>query len=106
MRIFYRQVGVIMYVQRQYDSYNTYMEMNRKTEALNALIKGMERYDTYIDEAKFLGVGDDVEAIKKQIVTALQKSFSISESEAETLVDLSKKDFTQYYLKIEAYGEA
>ena len=92
----YRQVGVIMYVQRQYDSYNTYMEMNRKTEALNALIKGMERYDTYID----------VEAIKKQIVTALQKSFSISESEAETLVDLSKKDFTQYYLKIEAYGEA
>ena len=102
----YRQVGVIMYVQRQYDSYNTYMEMNRKTEALNALIKGMERYDTYIDEAKFLGVGDDVEAIKKQIVTALQKSFSISESEAETLVDLSKKDFTQYYLKIEAYGEA
>ena len=48
---------------------------------------------------KFLGVGDDVEAIKKQIVTALQKSFSISESEAETLVDLSKKDFTQYYLK-------
>ena len=102
----YRQVGVIMYVQRQYDSYNTYMEMNRKTEALNALIKGMERYDTYIDEAKFLGVGDDVEAIKKQIVTALQKSFSISESEAETLVDLSNKDFTQYYLKIEAYGEA
>ena len=102
----YRQVGVIMYVQRQYDSYNTYMEMNCKTEALNALIKGMERYDTYIDEAKFLGVGDDVEAIKKQIVTALQKSFSISESEAETLVDLSKKDFTQYYLKIEAYGEA
>ena len=77
----YRQVGVIMYVQRQYDSYNTYMEMNRKTEALNA-------------------------SIKKQIVTALQKSFSISESEAETLVDLSKKDFTQYYLKIEAYGEA
>ena len=102
----YRQVSVIMYVQRQYDSYNTYMEMNRKTEALNALIKGMERYDTYIDEAKFLGVGDDVEAIKKQIVTALQKSFSISESEAETLVDLSNKDFTQYYLKIEAYGEA
>ena len=51
-------------------------------------------------------MGDDVEAIKKQIVTALQKSFSISESEAETLVDLSKKDFTQYYLKIEAYGEA
>jgi hydroxylamine reductase len=102
----YRQVSVIMYVQRQYDSYNTYMEMNRRTEALNALIKGMERYDTYIDEAKFLGVGDDVEAIKKQIVTALQKSFSISESEAETLVDLSNKDFTQYYLKIEAYGEA
>ena len=102
----YRQISVIMYVQRQYDSYNNYMKMDKKTEALNSLVKGIEKYDLYIDEAKALGVGDDVEAIKELILTALKNDFKISESEAKTLVKLSQDNFTQYYLKIEAYGEA
>lgn len=102
----YRQISVIMYVQRQYDSYNNYMKMNKKTEALNALVKGIEKYDLYIDEAKSLGVGDDVEAIKELILTALRDNFKISEAEAKKLVKLSQDNFTQYYLKIEAYGEA
>lgn len=102
----YRQISVIMYVQRQYDSYNNYMKMNKKTEALNSLVKGIEKYELYIDEAKLLNVGDDVEAIKELILTALRDDFKISEAEARKLVKLSQDNFTQYYLKIEAYGEA
>lgn len=102
----YRQISVIMYVQRQYDSYNNYMKMNKKTEALNSLVKGIEKYDLYIDEAKSLGVGDDVEAIKNLILTALKDDFKISEAEVKNLVKLSQDNFTQYYLKIETYGEA
>lgn len=30
----------------------------------------------------------------------------MSETDAIALVELSKRDFTNYYLKIEAYGEA
>lgn len=102
----YRQISVIMYVQRQYDSYDNYMTLGMKTEALNALIKGIEKYDLYADEAKSLGVGDDVDTIKEQIVSALQNTFKISETEARKLVKLSQEDFTQYYFKIETYGEA
>ena len=82
------------------------MKMNMKTEALNALIKGINRYNKYYNEAKNLGVVNQMDAIKKNIIDALQTTFKISESEANTLVVMSDNDFTKYYTTIEAYGEA
>ena len=54
----YKQAKVVMYVQRQYESYENYEKMNMHTEALNALVKGVDRYQTYRSEAKELGVED------------------------------------------------
>lgn len=102
----YEQSSVLMYVQRQYDSYANYMKMNMKTEALNSLIKGLERYNLYCNEARELGVGNQIDSIKKTILEALQSTFKISESESSTLVNMMENDFTKYYTTIEAYGEA
>ena len=44
----YKQAKVVMYVQRQYESYENYEKMNMHTEALNALVKGVDRYQTYL----------------------------------------------------------
>lgn len=101
----YDQSATLMYVQRQYDSYENYMKLNMKTEALNALIKGLERYNTYINEAKNLGVGDKMDAIRTNILDSLQNTFRLSESEVYNLLVMSKNDFTRYYNTIEAYGE-
>ena len=102
----YKQAKVVMYVQRQYESYENYEKMNMHTEALNALVKGVDRYQTYRSEAKELGVEDKMTEVYNLIIKAFKDKFKMSETEAISLVELSKLDFTNYYYKIEAYGEA
>lgn len=102
----YRQATLITYVIRQYESYQNYMEMDMKTEAINALVKGLARYDTYYNEANSLGVGNQMKEARAQIIQAFNDTFKISESEAVSLVAMSDNNFTQYYRKIEAYGKA
>lgn len=102
----YRQATLITYVTRQYESYQNYMEMDMKTEAINALVKGLSRYDTYYNEANSLGVGNQMKEARAQIIQAFNDTFKISESEAVSLVAMSDNNFTQYYRKIEAYGKA
>jgi hypothetical protein len=102
----YKQAKVVMYVQRQYESYENHEKMNMHTEALNALVKGVDRYQTYRSEAKELGVEDKMTEVYNLIIKAFKDKFKMSETEAISLVELSKLDFTSYYYKIEAYGEA
>ena len=102
----YRQATLITYVTRQYESYQNYMEMDMKTEAINALVKGLARYDTYYNEANSLGVGNQMKEARAQIIQAFNDTFKISESEAVSVVAMSDNNFTQYYRKIEAYGKA
>lgn len=102
----YRQATLITYVTRQYESYQNYMEMDMKTEAINALVKGLARYDTYYNEANSLGVGNQMKEARAQIIQVFNDTFKISESEAVSLVAMSDNNFTQYYRKIEAYGKA
>lgn len=102
----YRQATLITYVTRQYESYQNYMEMDMKTEAINALVKGLARYDTYYNEANSLGVGNQMKEARAQIIQAFNDTFKISESEAVSLVAMSDNNFTQYYRKIEVYGKA
>ena len=102
----YKQAKVVMYVQRQYESYENYEKMNMHTEALNALVKGVDRYQTYRSEAKELGVEDKMTEVYNLIIKAFKDKFKMSETEAISLVELSKLYFTSYYYKIEAYGEA
>ena len=102
----YKQAKVVMYVQRQYESYENYEKMNMHTEALNALVKGVDTYQTYRSEAKELGVEDKMTEVYNLIIKAFKDKFKMSETEAISLVELSKLDFTSYYYKIEAYGEA
>ena len=43
IRLFMSRASTIMYVQKQYDSYENYMKLNMKTKALDSLIKGSEQ---------------------------------------------------------------
>ena len=82
------------------------MKMNMKTEAINALVEGLERYDTYYNEANELGMGTQMTEARSRIIDAFRDTFKISEAEAVSLVVMSNDNFTQYYKKIEAYGKA
>ena len=102
----YEQASTIMYVKRQYDSYENYMSLNMKTEALDALIKGIDRYNTFRSTAQELGIDDKFKAEYQNVIDALQNTFKISEAQGISLADMSNSDFTNYYLKIKEYGKA
>lgn len=102
----YEQASTIMYVQKQYDSYENYMKLNMKTEALDSLIKGVNRYNSLRSQAQELGIDSKFTAVYQQIVSALQDTFKISETEAAGLSSMSDTDFTNYYYRIEEYGKA
>ena len=102
----YEQASTIMYVKRQYDSYKNYMSLNMKTEALDALIKGIDRYNTFRSTAQELGIDDKFKAEYQNVIDALQNTFKISEAQGISLADMSNSDFTNYYLKIKEYGKA
>lgn len=101
----YDQASAIMYVQRQYESYENYSSLGMHTEAINALIKGLERYNLYYNKAVELGVNKQVDEVRAKIIKKLEEDYKISETEANKLLIMSEENFTQYYSKIEAYGK-
>ncbi|SEF38531.1 hypothetical protein [Lachnospira multipara] len=102
----YEQAKTILYVERQYEAYTLYLQMNDNTEALNSLIKGVIAYDKYCDAAGALGVSDEFEAAYEEILNALEDTFSIGENKAESLAEMYSSDFTEYYFVIIEYGKA
>lgn len=104
--VLYKQASTIMYVQIQYESYENYMKLDMKTEALNSLIKGVNRYQTYKSQAQELGIEDKFTQAYNNVLEALQETFKLNETEAIGLAAQSTKDFTNYYYRIEEYGKA
>ncbi|SEW19359.1 midas domain-containing protein [[Clostridium] fimetarium] len=100
----YNQINTIMFVQKQYTSYQNYVKLGMGVEALDSLIKGIQRYYTYYPTAKELGVTEPLDANKALIINALKTTFSMSEEKAISYASLSDLDFTQYYLTLESYG--
>ena len=101
--VLYEQASVIMYVQRHYESYENYKLMGRPTEALDALITGLVRYETYYMRAVDLGVDKQIIAIREKMLKEITDAYGISSTEAIALANLSMTDYTQYYIKIQAY---
>ena len=53
----YNKIRTVMQVQRALDSYQNYDAMNYYPDALNALIRGLQRYDANLETAKQLEIG-------------------------------------------------
>jgi hypothetical protein len=94
----YDKIMTVMFVQKQLNSYNGYFELKKYPEALDSLLKGLERYNKYIDLAKDLGIEKDLEIIKSQIITELADKYDISEKEAKALYNT--EDQTQYSINV------
>jgi len=101
-----RQVSVIMFVQRQSESYNNYMTLDMKDQALNALVKGLERYNEYYREAGELGITTHLDAEKENILGYFKSTYNMSEADANKLVELKKEDFVSYYAALAKYRKA
>lgn len=76
------QVNTIMQLYNKYNSYLNYIQMGRYEDALNSLVRGVGRYDEYIESAETLGIKNEFSNLYTLITEQLMEIFEVSEDEA------------------------
>ena len=84
--LLYDRIMTVMYVQKQLNSYNNYYEMNDMPKALDSLLKGLQRYEKYIDLAVDLDVDTDLDSVRKKILEKVTSGFMLTEQEAMEII--------------------
>jgi len=79
------QVMTVMFVNKQLNSYNSFMVMEEYETALHALLMGLYQYGDYYEPSILLGIDRDMDFVRSQILKALETQFGVSEDEAEVL---------------------
>lgn len=97
-REIYDRIMTVMYVNKQLNSYNNYYYLGMYPQALDSLLKGIERYDKYIEYATMLGIKSDLDYVRGQILAELENVFSLSDDEIKKLLDI--KDAYEYSQEI------
>ncbi len=94
----YDKIITTMYVYKQLNSYYNYTELQKKPEALDSLLKGLNRYDTHIEHATELGIEKNLGSIKKLILKELKENYGMTEKQAKSINAIS--DHTKYSLEV------
>lgn len=84
--VLYDRIMTVMYVQKQLNSYDNYYGMNDMPKALDSLLKGLQRYEKYIDLAIELEVDSDLDSVRKKILEKVSASFMMTEQEAMEII--------------------
>lgn len=83
------QVMTVMFIEKQRNSFDNYFAMEMYPEALDSLLKGLDKYDKYLDQARSLGIESDLDYVKDEILAELKSAFNISEKRAYQLLSIS-----------------
>lgn len=97
------RIYTVMYVDRLYESYENNMTLGRTDKALDALIRGLEKYDEHYEEAVELDIAGDIDTCKQKIIAALNETFSMTEEDAYAVMEMDGQD---YNIALANYAEA
>ncbi len=91
----YEKIATVMFVNKQLNSYNNYYNIKQYPQALDSLLKGLKRYDKYIELATYLGVDSDLNYVREQILAELNKKYNLTENEAVKINSIANmKDYS------------
>lgn len=91
----YDKIITVMKVQQSIDSYGSYAAMKYYPDALDALLRGLQKYDENIDMALDLEIEGDMKVCKNRILGILKEEFSLSEQEAYNILSLDAEAYTR-----------
>ena len=89
------RIYTVMYVERLYEAYQNNIELDRQKKALDSLLRGVDKYYEYYDEAQKLGIVDDLNYSFAQIQTALQDHYGITVEQAAAINQLDSYEYVQ-----------
>ena len=93
----YDRIMTVMYVNKQLNSYEYYMTSKNREKALDSLLKGLQRYDKYLQLATRLGITDDLNYVKGEILEQLKSEFDLTEEEASKMIKIDDSvDYSEY----------
>ncbi len=95
----YNQLKTIMYVERELDSYQNCLKIGMDAEALNSLIKGVDKYNRFKTDAEEYGVLTEMNEVYSKIITKLSEEYGITEEKANELINI--KDAKEYSIKLD-----
>lgn len=89
------RIYTVMYVERLYEAYENNIKLENYDKALDALLRGIIKYDEHYAEAVELDIVKDIDACKLKIVLALGDVYSLTEAEAEDIIRLDGQAYTR-----------
>lgn len=94
------QVMTVMFVEKQLNSFDNFFAMEMYPQALDSLLKGLRKYDKYLEQARSLGIENDVNYVRSKIISELKSAFNLSEKSAYKLLSISDpKEYTKQVMK-------
>ena len=87
-RILYDKTTTLLRIKRPYDSYQNYMKMGLRMEALNALVQGVQMVDKYAEDAASLGIIDKYSQLSRKIYDELYNTFGVTVERAKSWIEL------------------
>lgn len=92
----YRRVLILASVQSEYEAYESMIELEQYEFALDALVRGVGRYENYLEEAAKCEAQEELELVKNKIAQTLSDSFGVTEEQALELNHIRKRtDYTE-----------
>lgn len=89
------RIYTVMYVERLYESYENNQKLGRYDKALDALLRGLEKYDVHYDEAVELDIVKDIDTCRDKILNALWNTYGITESTAYQILAMEGHEYTK-----------
>ncbi|MCI8408268.1 MAG: hypothetical protein HFJ09_03215 [Lachnospiraceae bacterium] len=97
----YSKVQMVMYLNKQWNSYENYTNIRMYPEALDSLLKGIQKYDSHIDDAKELEVSADYKKIRTEILKELKEVYGLTEKEAYKLLSVENQaDYSKEVIQL------
>lgn len=96
----YEKIVTVMKVQQSLDTYSSYTAMKYYPDALNALLRGLQKYDENIDTARDLEVDGDLKVCRDKILGILKDEFRLSESQAYAILNLDNESYINRVVSI------
>ena len=79
-------------VSAEYEAYESMMDAKVYDMALDSLIRTVQRYDKYLQDAETYGCRGEFDKIESAAETALQQDFGLTAEDARTMYALSNKE--------------
>lgn len=84
----YEKVRMVMYVDKELNSYHNYTNIRMYPEALDSLIKGLKKYDAHIENAQELDVTEDYDKLRSKILSEMESEYNLTEEQAYKLIKM------------------